>query len=127
MIYIGNQTACLASTPTEPFDYALNQNFNAFEWFPDKKPGAGWDETDLDARARESIRQTARQRSMRLSVHARWQANPLAPDGHVLLTKDLELARDVGAVLVNIHLCEEQRLPAFIDAIVPLIRQMAEA
>src|SRR5579862_4473043 len=104
MLYIGNQTAAWAARLTEPFDYALERHFDAFEWFPDKKPGAGWDESDLDTRARESIRETARARGMRLSVHARWQANSVALDGNGLLGKDLELARDLGAVLLNLHL-----------------------
>src|SRR5215472_18655018 len=56
MICIGNQTACWAATAVEPFDYAVAQGFNAFEWFPDKKPGAGWDENDLDPEARQRIR-----------------------------------------------------------------------
>jgi phosphoglucan, water dikinase len=125
-MYVGNQTAW-AATPTEPFDYALAQGFDAFEWFPDKKPGAGWDESDLDARVRQSIRETAHDRGMRLSVHARWQANPTAPDGNWLLLKDLELARDLGAALLNIHLFHELGLEAFVQAIVPLIQQTAEA
>jgi phosphoglucan,water dikinase len=127
MMYVGNQTACWAATLAEPFEYALAQGFNAFEWFPDKKPGAGWDESDLDARARQSIREQARDHGMRLSVHARWQANPLAPGGNVLLSKDVQLARDLGAVLLNIHLYQELGLETFVKAIVPLIQQTAEA
>lgn len=127
MLYLGNQTACWAAKLTDPFDYALARHFDAFEWFPDKKPGAGWDERDLDARARETIRATARARGLRLSVHARWQANPLAPDGNWLLAKDVELARDLGAVLLNIHLYHEQGVAAFVEAIRPLLRQTAAA
>jgi len=127
MLYIGNQTAAWAARLTEPFDYALERHFDAFEWFPDKKPGAGWDEGDLDTHARESIRETARARGMRLSVHARWQANPVAPDGNGLLGKDLELARDLGAVLLNIHLYHERGIAAFLEAIQPVIQQTAEA
>ena len=127
MLYIGNQTTAWAPKFTDPFEYALDHHFDAFEWFPDKKPGAGWDETDLAARARESIRETARARRLRLSVHARWQANPLAPDGHWLLAKDVQLARDLGAVLLNIHLCLERGVAAFVEAIRPLIEQTAAA
>ena len=79
MICIGNQTAAWAATVVEPFDYAVAQGFNAFEWFPDKKPGAGWDETDLDATARQRIRDMGKSRGIRFSVHARWQADLLAP------------------------------------------------
>ena len=43
MIRIGNQTAFSALTPLEPFEYAVQNGFTAFEWFPDKKEtGEGW-------------------------------------------------------------------------------------
>ncbi len=127
MIYIGNQTACWAATPREPFDYAVASGFNAFEWFPDKKPNGGWDENDLDGAQRRNLRELARARGMRLSVHARWQANPLQPESHPLFEKDIELARDLGAVLLNIHLYHERGISAYIEAIRPLIRRAAEA
>jgi phosphoglucan,water dikinase len=127
MIPIGNQTACWAATPMTPFDYAVANGFDAFEWFPDKKPGAGWDESDLDAARRQAIRETARVRGIRLSVHARWQANPLQPDSAPLFLKDIELACDVGAVLLNIHFYQEQGIAAYVEAIKPLIQQTAEA
>jgi hypothetical protein len=60
MIWIGNQTAYSAATPIEPFEYALAQGFDAFEWFPDKQPdGSGWDETNLDPAQRRSVRDAA--------------------------------------------------------------------
>jgi len=126
MIHIGNQTACWAATPMTPFDYAVANGFDAFEWFPDKKPGAGWDESDLDATQRRTIRETASARGIRFSVHARWQANPLQPDSAPLFRKDIELARDVGAALLNIHFYQEQGIAAFVEAIKPLIQQTAE-
>jgi len=127
MMRVGNQTACWAATPTEPFDYALAHAFDAFEWFPDKKPGAGWDETDLDRPARRQICERARAGGVRLSVHARWGANPLATDGAGVIEKDLELARDLGAVLLNLHFFHEQGPAAFIETILPLMRETAEA
>ena len=127
MIRTGNQTACWAATPREPFDYAVANGFDAFEWFPDKKPNGGWDETDLDGAQRRNLRETARARGIRVSVHARWQANPLQPDSAPLFEKDLELARDLGAVLLNIHLYHERGIPAYVQAIQPLIRRTAEA
>jgi len=127
MVFIGNQTSCWASSPTEPFEYALSEGFDAFEWFPDKKPEAGWDDSDLDGAARAKIRQTASASGMRLSVHARWQANPLHKEAHQLLEEDVRLARNLGAKLVNIHLFEEQGVPAFVDAIQPLITRVTEA
>ena len=127
MIHIGNQTSCWAATPTEPFDYAIANNFDAFEWFPDKKPGAGWDERDLDNAHRRTIRETALGRGVRLSVHARWQANPLQPDSYPLFLRDIELAKDVGAALLNIHLHHESGLARYVQAIKPLVRRLAEA
>jgi phosphoglucan,water dikinase len=126
-VFIGNQTSWAATSPTEPFGYAVAQGFDAFEWFPDKKPGAGWDGHDLDAKVRNTIRETAHSRGMRLSVHARWQANPFSPDGLQLLWEDLELARDLDAKLLNIHLFQEQGLPRFIEVILPVVRRSADA
>ena len=64
---------------------------------------------------------------MRLSVHARWQADLLTPDSFPLVWKDLELARDLGAVLLNVHLFHEQGMATFVDSIIPLIRRTAES
>jgi len=127
MICIGNQTACWAATPREPFDYAVANGFDAFEWFPDKKPGGGWDEGDLAVNQRRIIQDIARAHGMRLSVHARWQVNPLQPDAATLLERDIELARDLGAQLLNIHLFQEQGISAYVAAIEPLIRQTTAA
>jgi phosphoglucan,water dikinase len=127
MIRIGNQTSCWAPTPTEPFDYAVINTFDAFEWFPDKKPGVGWDDSDLDSQQRQKIRETAQENGIRLSVHARWQANPLYPEASELLHRDLELAKDLGAVLMNIHLYHEAGIQRFVSAITPLIRKTAES
>ena len=56
-IRIGNQTAFMAATPIEPFVYAVENGFDAFEWFPDKKEtGAGWDVSDIDEEMRRYIR-----------------------------------------------------------------------
>ena len=128
MIYIGNQTAFSAATLTEPFEYAVAHGFDAFEWFPDKQAsGAGWDAKDLDESLRRNIRATALARGLRLSVHARWQANPLRQDSYPLFLKDLELAQDLGAALLNIHIYAEQGLEAYVEAITPLVRCVAEA
>jgi sugar phosphate isomerase/epimerase len=127
MIQIGNQTACWAATLMEPFEYAVANGFDAFEWFPDKKPAAGWDESDLAPSLRRSIRQVALAHGIRLSVHARLQADPLLPECSTLLVTDLDLATDLGAVLLNIHLGHEAGLPAFVEAITPLARRAAEA
>src|ERR1051326_6473295 len=64
---------------------------------------------------------------MRLSVHARWQANPLKPEAWPILLKDLELAEDLGASLLNIHLYTEAGLDAYVGAIKPLAGRVADA
>jgi sugar phosphate isomerase/epimerase len=128
MIHIGNQTAFSAASLLDPFEFALANGFDAFEWFPDKKAdGAGWDEADLNLAQRSQIRERARAAGMRLSVHARWQANPLDPTAFPLLLKDIELARDLGAVLLNLHLYAEQGIAAYVQAILPLVRLTADA
>src|ERR1700750_2908800 len=109
MIRIGNQSAQSAQNIWAPFDYAVANGFDAFEWFSDKKthPGggvSGWDENDLDGGARGHIRYRAGQAGMLLSVHAPWQANPLQLDGNALLMRSVDFARDIGASLVNLHL-----------------------
>jgi phosphoglucan,water dikinase len=126
VIRIGNQTSYAAS-PAGPFDFAVANGFDAFEWFPDKKPGAGWDDTDLSGDERARIREVARTRGMQMSVHARWQANPLQPGSMQLFEADLGLARDLGATLLNVHLYAEQGLPAFVSAIQPLVQRTREA
>ena len=128
MIHIGNQTSCWTATPDEPFEYALASGFDAFEWFPDKQTsGAGWDENDLDSAHRLKIRDAARAAGMRLSVHARWQADPLDEESYPLFWKDLEMAQDLGAVVLNIHLCHEKGIAAYVEAIQPLIRRAKDA
>ena len=127
-IRIGNQTAYCAGWLMQPFDYALENGFEAFEWFPDKHPsGRGWDENDLDHATRCHIRQRAQAHRIRLSVHARWQANPLQPEAWPLLVKDVELARDLGAVLLNIHLYTEAGLEAYARAVAPLVKLVAQS
>lgn len=127
MILIGNQTACWAATPWQPFEYAVASGFNAFEWFPDKKPQGGWDDTDLGGALRRQIRELAQSRGIRLSVHARWQANPLQTESMGLFERDLALARDLGAHLLNLHLYQEQGMDAYVQAIRPLLHRARAA
>ncbi len=125
-ICIGNQTACAAGALMQPFEYALAAGFDAFEWFPDKKPsGAGWAEDDLSRVQRRIIRKTAEAQGVRLSVHARLEANPLEPGWRPGLLKDVELVRDLGAALLNIHLQAENGLKAYVESITWLIQLLA--
>jgi sugar phosphate isomerase/epimerase len=127
-IRIGNQTAFSAVTPLEPFEYAVKNGFSAFEWFPDKKEsGEGWDEDALDTKTRRYIAETALARDMALTVHAPWRADPLEPESHALLLKAVGLARDVKAVLLNIHLHDYKGIKAYVEAVRPIIRLCAES
>lgn len=126
-IRVGNQTAFSAPSVLAPFEYAVKNDFDAFEWFPDKKEsGEGWDSEDMDEETRVFIRHTASQRDIALSVHAPWGANPLNPEGRNLLFHDLALARDLGAVIFNIHLYNEQGIDAYLKALASLIKDTAE-
>jgi sugar phosphate isomerase/epimerase len=127
-IRIGNQSAFSAAGITEPFEYAVANGFDAFEWFPDKKEsGAGWEARDIDAETRHYIKDTARKHDIRLSVHGPWHLNPLEPHGREELLEALAFAKDVGALLLNIHLHASQGPDAYVQAIIPFIRPLAEA
>lgn len=130
-IRIGNQTAISCADPLEPFQFALENGFDAFEWFADKKEYedgtvAGWDEADMDANTRAWIRDTAAAHQVLLTVHAPWQANPLHADGIPLLTRSIDFARDIGANLVNLHLYMDDGAEGYARALAPVLRH-AEA
>jgi len=93
---IGNQSAFSATPLTRPFDFALANGFEAFEWFPDKRPdGAGW-LGPTSTRPRGCCSATGRANAcIRLSVHAPLTADPLRPGRE--LDEALKLAVDLGA------------------------------
>jgi sugar phosphate isomerase/epimerase len=123
---VGNQSAFSAVPLTAPFDFAVSQGFEAFEWFPDKHhDGAGWLAADLDAATRASLRSRARDAGIRLSVHAPVWADPLQPRTHPDLDSSLRLAMDLGAALLNIHLTDPARVPEFASAVLPLAQRCA--
>lgn len=128
-IRIGNQTACSASNALEPFHFALENNFDAFEWFSDKKFDAhgtrGWEESDFDAQTRADIQRTGRERDMLFTVHAPWQANPLHPEGEGLLKRSCDFARDIGASVVNLHLYMESGAQAYVRGLLPVLKHAA--
>jgi sugar phosphate isomerase/epimerase len=131
-IRIGNQTAISSADCMEPFDYALRQGFDAFEWFADKKVNAdgtvaGWDESDMNAAARAWIRETGEARDVLFTVHAPWQANPLEPGGVALLLRSVDFAQDIGADLVNLHLYMDDGAAGYVRALEPVIRHAARA
>lgn len=131
-IRIGNQTAISCSDPLEPFRFALQHGFDAFEWFADKKESddgtsAGWDESDMDADSRAWIRKTGAAHDFLFTVHAPWQANPLNTEGVSLLLRSIDFGRDIGADLVNLHLYMEEGPLGFAQALEPVLRYAAEA
>jgi sugar phosphate isomerase/epimerase len=98
--HIGNQTA-FHVRPLSPFAFAVEHGFDAFEFFPDGKAGGpGWASADLSPATRRQIRSAAEEHGMRLSVHATLDAEPSGE----LFWADVELARDIGARVVNTHL-----------------------
>jgi len=126
-IRIGNQTACSASHPMEPFNFAFDNSFDAFEWFSDKKfdpngASRGWEESDFNTQTRSELQKIGRDRDVLFSVHAPWQANPLHPDGERLLKQSLDFARDIGASLVNLHLYMENGAHYYVAAMFPILQ-----
>jgi sugar phosphate isomerase/epimerase len=131
-IRIGNQTAISCADRLGPFEFALRNGFDAFEWFADKKVypdggAAGWDESDMDEAARNSIRAAGQAHDVLFTVHAPWQANPLHPGGVELLLRSLDFARDIGADLVNLHLYMEERAASYVRSLTPVIAAAAQA
>ena len=125
-IRIGNQTSSSAPELELPFDFAVAQGFDAFEWFPDRnEAGMGWSETDLTEEQRSIIRSTALSHDISLSVHAPWWANPLNPEALDILLKNIDLAQDIGASLFNIHLYRDQGAASFLRALAPVIERLA--
>jgi sugar phosphate isomerase/epimerase len=127
-IRIGNQTSFSVRPVTRPFEYAVAQGFDAFEWFPDKKEsGGGWTEDDLTKEIRTMVRETARDHDIRLSVHAPWQVNPFRREAGEYLLQDLILARDIGAQLLNVHFTPDEGATAYGQAILPWLDLLAQA
>lgn len=127
-IRIGNQSAFSALTPMLPFEYAIANGFDAFEWFPDKKEtGQGWDEGDMDVETRSYIKDNASAHDIVLSVHASLQGNFLTKESSEILFKDIKFAQNVGAALLNIHLITEGGMEKFVESIKPVIRYTARA
>ncbi|MFO1487803.1 MAG: sugar phosphate isomerase/epimerase family protein [Verrucomicrobiota bacterium] len=128
MMKIGNQTS-FAARVLEPFEFAAQQGFTAFEFFPDRgfSGKGGWHEQDLDAATRQMIRDTARAKNLELTVHAPLEYNPMRTEHSERLGSSVQFARDIGATLLNLHLDVGQGPEAFALALAPALRQTAEA
>jgi sugar phosphate isomerase/epimerase len=127
-IRIGNQTAFSAWVVTDPFEYALDHGFDAFEWFPDKKDsGAGWGEGDLSEELRARLKQTARAHDLRISFHAPVSFTTPYGENPESCRKPVQLANDLGAVLFNIHLDLQRGFSSYLAGIGPLLDRLADS
>ena len=119
-VRIGNQTAYKALPPELPFEYAVARGFDAFEWFPDRRPtGQGWDAADLRPEQRAAFRKRAREHDITLSVHAKLPADPLEPGSQGHLEEGFRLAEDLGAVLLNLHFSRADSVARYAEAVQP--------
>lgn len=126
-IRIGNQTSFLVLPVLLPFEYAVARGFDAFEWLPDKKEsGEGWMADDIPTETRAIIRKIAAEKDISLSVHASIQSKPFKTKGSEILQGDVEFAREVGAVLFNIHFDPDQGIDSFVRTITPLTEDLSQ-
>jgi sugar phosphate isomerase/epimerase len=127
-IRIGNQTSHTARDLLSPFDYAIEQGFDAFEWFPDRADdGRGWEEADLGPGTREMIRAAAARHDIRLSVHAPWRVDLTQPEGRRRAWVSLQLALDVGASILVTHLYEAAGIEAYVSGLVRFLDRLRAA
>jgi sugar phosphate isomerase/epimerase len=126
-IRIGTQSGFSAVPFLAPFEYAVEHGFEAFEWLPDKKEsGAGWEEKDVDSQTRASIRDTCVEHDIRGSVHAPFDVDLVNPDHRERLSETIEFVHDIGASLLNVHLCTDQGLDAYVRGIISLTRMLGQ-
>jgi sugar phosphate isomerase/epimerase len=126
-VRIGNQSASSARRITDPFEYAVENGFDAFEWFLDwNGTDHGRDEADLAPEARREIGRTAAEHDIALSVHAPWRLDPFEPEGYEELLRSLRFATDVGAANLNIHLASQRGLQAFEEILRPFLDRLAD-
>lgn len=126
-VRIGNQTS-FSAPPILPFEYAIENGFDTFEWFPDKRPsGIGWNIDDISPETRLYIRKMAVEHNVSLTIHARWWANPLISENQKVLSEDLKFAIDINATLINIHLYKDNGLENYVKSIMPFIIRSKES
>lgn len=118
---VGNQTAFSAADPEAPLHFAIQNKFDAFEWFNDKRHGWGWCQEDCDADDRRMIRELGEQHGLAYSVHARCQANINTPEGRQDVLQSVAFARDVGAKLVNIYYHGDRGPRGFAESLLPVL------
>jgi len=125
----GNQTAYAARSALEPFEFALEHGFKAFEFFPDRGPSgaAGWDERGMSLEEREYIRRAAEAGDLTRTVHAPLAFDPLKDPNDARLEDTVEFARDIGAGLLNLHLDLSQGVEAFGRSLLPTLKAAQKA
>ncbi|PKL38755.1 MAG: hypothetical protein CVV41_22065 [Candidatus Riflebacteria bacterium HGW-Riflebacteria-1] len=116
---IGNQTNC--NVPAHlPFKFAIDNGFDAFEWFSD--PGrVGWHEDTMSAAQRSECRAVALKHDILFSVHAPWAADPTKPAGAAAIMQSIRFAGEVGAGIVNLHIFPQYEAKVYVEALMPLI------
>ena len=128
MIRIGNQTS-FAAAVLQPFEFAVANEFTAFEFFPDQgfSGVGGWHENDLNDAARRSIRQKAVEKNIELTVHTPLEFDPLHHCEEGRLTSSIKFAQAIGATLLNLHLDVGLGAERFAESLGPALRLTAEA
>jgi sugar phosphate isomerase/epimerase len=118
--HIGNQGSHKARPATAPFDFAIKNGFDSFEWYSDPVR-QGWQETDFDTAARQRLKTLAGASGLRLSLHSPNHANFLEPEGIALGMRSIAFAADAGVAVVNIHLLPWKGIAAYADAVTPML------
>lgn len=124
-IRIGNQTNCHVPARL-PFEFALRQGFDAFEWFSDKGR-AGWCEDDTTAAERAELLHAAKGSGLLFSVHAPYAADPTTRAGREAILKSIRFGGDVGAGVINLHLFPEHEARPFAESLGPLLEAARSA
>ena len=109
-----------------PYEFALANGFDAFEWYSDKGR-AGWCEDDMLAPDRAELRSTSRERGMLFSVHAPWAADPTTRCGAEAIRRSIRFGGDVGAGVVNLHLFPVHAAPLYAESLAPLLEAARSA
>jgi sugar phosphate isomerase/epimerase len=73
------------------------------------------------------LRAAAAGHGLRFSVHAPWAADPARPEGSASIRRSLDVAADVAANTIVVHLSLDLGVKAFADALGPLLRAARDA
>jgi sugar phosphate isomerase/epimerase len=122
---VGNQTNCHVAARL-PFEFALRQGFDAFEWFSDRGQ-SGWCEDGTSAAERGELLRSAREHGILFSVHAPHAADPTTRGGAEAIRKSIRFGGDVRAGLVNLHLFPEHAARSFAESLGPLLEAARSA